>query len=96
MNQGQVKRALESFYYSTVTGDRPGVKTWTYDPRTHMTVSVGSKQALKTALWMLGQVIRHPRSSVTVEMWSELSSPVKGATVTVVTPPGEANREVIV
>jgi len=76
MNERQVKRALESFFYSTsVTGDRPGVKTWTYDPRTSMSVTVGPKAALKTALYILGQLVRHPRSSVTWESWSEPPPP---------------------
>lgn len=73
------QRALESFIYqadfSGVTPDDGVSKTWTYTPQDSMTITVGPKQALQAALHIIGQLIRHPRTPVTWEMWSEPHPP---------------------
>jgi hypothetical protein len=46
---------------------RPGTRTWTYTPEPSWSVTMPAPQAWRTLWWMLRQLIRHPRTALTIE-----------------------------
>lgn len=71
----RVQWLLDNHLSKGVTPASAGGKTWTYEPRSSMSMSFPASQAWRAVGSMLRQLLRHPRTPVTVEMWSEPGPP---------------------
>lgn len=64
-------RETVAFFYPDSSMDTDVKMRVTENSGRDMSVTISPMQAVRVALGILGQVIRHPRTNVTFEAWSD-------------------------